>query len=100
MKKFVALGDSFTEGVGEFDAAGIEFEPLGHARVARARSRQRRLADRILAQDGRAPLPEMRLDQPDEDAAEQVGPGVVRRDAKPAGHHRVGQRIAVGRPVG
>ncbi|GJE83688.1 hypothetical protein CJNNKLLH_5066 [Methylorubrum thiocyanatum] len=42
----------------------------------------------------------MRLDQPDEDAAEQVGPGVVRRDAKPAGHRRVGQRITVGRPVG
>ena len=34
----------FAEGVGELDAAGIELEALGDARVVRAETRQRRLA--------------------------------------------------------
>ena len=41
----------------------------------------------------------MRLDQPDEDAAEQVGPAVVGGHAQAPGHHRVGERVAVGRAV-
>ena len=42
------------EAVGEFDAAGIELEALGDARIVPARPRQRRLERRIFVKDGRA----------------------------------------------
>ena len=41
------------EAVGEFDAAGIELEALGDARIARAGAGQRRLGDRIFAEERR-----------------------------------------------
>ena len=39
----------FAEGVGEFDAAGVELEAFGDARVVRVEPRQRRLAGGIIA---------------------------------------------------
>ena len=68
------------EGVGEFDAAGVELEALRDARVEGVRPRQRRLARRIGVKDGRPADPEARLDPLAQDPAEHVRPGVVRGD--------------------
>ncbi len=45
------------EGVGEFDAAGVEFEALGDARVDWIHSRQRRLGRRIVVRMAGRPIP-------------------------------------------
>ena len=45
-------------------------------------------------------MPELRLDPLDQDAAEEVGPGVVRRGADAGRRGRAGERVAVGRAVG
>ena len=67
------------EGVGELDAAGVELEALGDARVGRVYLRQGGFARRIGGEEGRATDPQIRLDPLAEEPAEDVGPGVVRR---------------------
>ena len=47
----------FAEGVRQLHAAGIELEPLGHPRIARLGTGQRRLDDRVFAQDRGAAEP-------------------------------------------
>ena len=69
----------FAKSVGEFDAAGINLETLGDARVGRFCARQRRLRHRIFEQDGQTPLPQIWFDMLDQHLAEDVGPGVVVR---------------------
>ena len=86
------------EAVGELDAAGIELEALGDARVAGLRPRQRRLGDRVLAQDRRPAVAELWLDPLDQHAAEQVRPAVVVGDADAGRAYGRGQRRAVGAP--
>ena len=71
----------FMEGVGELDAAAVELETLGYARVVGARLGERRLARRIGMEERRPADPEPRLDAFAQDAAENVRPGVVGRDA-------------------
>ncbi len=67
----------FAKTVGELDAAGIELETLGDARVTR-RPRQRRLHRRIFVENGGAADAEMALDPLDQNPAENIAPGVVR----------------------
>ena len=67
----------FAKAVGEFDAAGIDLEPFGDARIGRLGARQRRLRRRIFEQHGQTPLPQIRLDMLDQHLAENVRPGVV-----------------------
>ena len=95
------------EAVGELDAAGIELEPLGHARVAGLGPGQRRLGDRVLAQDGRPAVAEPRLDPLDQHAAEHVRPAVVGGDPdagrawrlRPAPRGRCARRVDRGQQV-
>ena len=70
------------EAVGELDAAGIELEALGHPRVAAvwaapAPLRRPDIRSRIVGR----PMPSLRLDPLDQDAAEDVAPAVVVGDA-------------------
>ena len=53
----------FHEGVGQFDAADEQLEPLGDARVGRVAPGQRRLRRRPVGQEGRLRAAEMRLDR-------------------------------------
>ena len=71
----------FAEGVGEFDAAGIELEAFRDARIAGFGPRQRRLRDRIFAQDRGAAAGRDAARCARQDAAEDVRPGVVGGDA-------------------
>ena len=73
----VGIGE-LAEGVGELDAAGIELEALGDARVGRLGPRQRGelgagYSHRMVAR----PLPSRGSILLDQHAAEDVGPGVV-----------------------
>ena len=88
------------EGVGQLDAAGIELEPLGHARVGVLRAGQGGFRDRVFTQHRRAAFAQARLDLLDDDAAEDVGPAVVfgHADAGVAGGG--GQGVAVGGAIG
>ena len=88
----------FAEGVGEFDAAGVKLEPLGDAGVVRAEARERRLAGGIIGEEGRPAEAEVGLDLLRQQAAEQVRPGIVRRDAHAgARRRRRGRRAGKGR---
>ena len=49
---FVRIGQ-LAKPVGELDAAGIELETLGNARIARHAARERGLGRRVVVEDGR-----------------------------------------------
>ena len=63
------------------------------------RPRQRGLGHGIFHQDRRPPIAEARLDALDEDAGKNVGPAIVRRDAKAARDGLAGQGIAISAAV-
>jgi len=65
------------EPIGEFDAAGIDLEPFGHARIGRLDPRQRRLRSRIFEQQRQTVPAQMGFDVLDQDLAENIRPGVV-----------------------
>ena len=74
----------FAEAVGKFDAAAIELEALGDARIAGARPGQRGLGDRVFVEDRRAAQAQRGLDALHHHAAErsaQLSSGAVRRPA-------------------
>ena len=73
----------FAKAVGELDAAGIDLETFGHARIGRLRPRQRRLGRRIFEQHRQPPLAQMGLDMLDQHLAENVRPGVITGDPYP-----------------
>ena len=73
----------FAKSIGELDAAGIDLETFGDARIGGLCPRQRRLRRRIFEQDGQTPLPQIRFDMLDQHLAENVRPGVVIRDPHP-----------------
>jgi len=78
---FGRIGE-FAEAIGQFDAAGIELEALGHARIARRDTGQCRLDHRIVMENRHPAIAEIGLDLFRKQAAEDVGPGIIRRDAQ------------------
>ena len=90
----------FAEAVGELDAADVELEPLGAARIVRAGAGQRRLGGRIAVEDRRPAEPEMRLDRStrmrlkmsDQLSSSREPHARALRPARP-------ERVAIGRPV-
>ena len=71
----------FPEGIGKFDTAGIELEAFGDFWVRRRWTGQRCLAQRVFAEHRRATNAKLRLDPFAQDAAEDVRPCIVARDA-------------------
>ena len=67
----------FAKSIGEFDAAGIKFKPLGETRIV-LQFGQRRLACRIIHENCRAAMSKLRLDLRRNNLAEQIPPAVVR----------------------
>ena len=66
----------FAEAIGEFDAAGIELEAFGDAGVMGARAGQGGLDGGIFVKNGNSPIAEIGLDFFDQNAAENIGPGI------------------------
>ena len=77
---FGGIGE-FAEAVGEFDAAGIELEAFGEAIVALERTGESSFFRGVFAEEGQLAVSQLRLDMPDQNAAEDVGPAIVVSDA-------------------
>ena len=91
----VGIGQ-FDEGVGQFDAADEQLEPLGDARIGRIAARQRGLRGRPVREEGGMRAAELRLDPLQQQAEEQVLPGLARRaGATPAAAASAGASPAV-----
>src|SRR5690606_9294620 len=88
----IRIGE-LAEAIGQLDTAQVELKALGDTRIVARRPGQRGLAYRVFVENCRAGAAEMRLDQFNQAAAEDVGPGVVggHTDAGLAG--RRGERI-------
>ncbi len=67
----------FAEPIRQFDAAHVEFEAFGDARVVRAAAGEGGFDARVFVEDCRAIQAQMRLDAFRQHAAEDVGPGIV-----------------------
>ena len=87
------------EAVGEFDAADINLEAFGDARIFPRRARQRRLLGGIFVQNGRAPNAEIALDALHQHAAENIAPAVVVGNANAGRLRGAGEQRAVGLAV-
>src|SRR5262249_14180449 len=83
------IGD-LGEAIGELDAAGVELESLRQSWIAGGRS-PRRLGSRIEIEHGRSAEAELRLDSVDQDAAEDIRPGVLGRGLDARRHGRSGE---------
>ena len=71
------------EGIGQFDAADEQLEPLGDARIGRIAARQRGLRGGPVGEEGGMRAAELRLDPLEQQAEEQVLPALVLAQARP-----------------
>src|SRR5690606_7483993 len=88
------------EAVCKLHAAEIELETLSDTWISGLGARQRCLAHRIFSQNCRSRATKLRLDAFDEDAAEDVGPSVIRCHANAGCGSGLRQRVAVGHTAG
>jgi lysine 2,3-aminomutase len=89
----------FHEGIGEFDAADEQLEPLGHARVGGIAPRQRRLGGRPVGKKGRPRAPQMRLDAAEEQAEKQILPALARTERDPGAGSQLSRTVCAGEQV-
>ena len=85
----------FDEGIGQFDAADEQLEPLGDARIGRIAARQRGLRGGPVGQEGGMRAAEPRLDPLEQEAEEQVLPVLVLAQRVPAAAASAGASSAV-----
>ena len=67
----------FHEGIGQFQAADEQLEPLGDARIGRVAAGQRGLRRRPMGQEGGPVAADARLDPFQQQAEEQILPGLA-----------------------
>src|SRR4051812_48206160 len=85
----------FAERVGDLDAAKVKLEAFRNLRIVRGRPRQRCFRDGILVEDRCSANAEVRFDPLDENAAEDIRPGIVTSDANALGFRRGGKRLTI-----